>query len=391
MPVAARLSPPGKNGEQRVFCHLTTGAFMSEPIFVTRAVVPDFQEYSGYLEQIFASRHMTNDGICLRRLERELADRLRVAHVALCSNGTMALQIALHAAGMAGKKIATTPFSFVAATSALLWTGCAPVFIDIDEETLCMDPAKLADALDADADIRGLLPVHIYGNICDVESIEKVVKDAGVPLVYDAAQCFGSEYLGRSVLDYGDFAVCSFHATKVFHTGEGGAVIARTEEQLQAVHLLRASGHIGDTHIRLGINAKLSEFHAALGLCLLKRTADNIAGRKKVSALYDALLPERGMRRPGRRPGLAYNYAYYPVIFDSESTVLRAMDVLRRENIFPRRYFFPALNTLPYLPLRGQSCPAAEDVARRALCLPLYAELEESAVGKIAAIIQGIV
>ena len=364
---------------------------MSDPIFVTRAVVPDFQEYVGYLEQIFASRHMTNDGACLRRLEKELADFLRVAHIALCSNGTMALQIALHAAGMAGKRIATTPFSFPATTSALLWTGCTPVYVDIDEETLCMDPAKLAAALDSDADIRGLLPVHIYGNICDIEAIDKLGYDAGVPVVYDAAQCFGSEYLGRSVPDYGEFAVCSFHATKVFHTGEGGAVIVRTEEQLQEVHLLRAGGHVGDTHVRLGVNAKLSELHAALGLCLLKKTADNIAGRKAVSAFYDALLPERGIRRPKFRTGLTHNHAYYPVIFESEHIVLRVMDVLRGENIFPRRYFFPALNTLPYLPSRGQSCPVAESVARRVLCLPLYAELDESAVGKIAAMINSVV
>ena len=363
---------------------------MSEPIYVTKAVVPDFREYSGYLEQILSSRYLTNDGAYLRKLEKELAQYLRIDRVALCSNGTMALQIALHTANIAGKKIATTPFSFVATTSALLWTGCTPVFVDIDEETLCMDPAKLADVLDSDADIRGILPVHIYGNICDVESLEKLGKDAALPVIYDAAQCFGSEYLGRSIFDYGDLAVCSFHATKVFNTGEGGAVFAHTDEQLKAIRLLRAGGHVGDTHIRLGINAKLSEFHAAMGLCLLDKTADNIADRKTVSAMYDAILPEHGIRRPKLRHGLTYNYAYYPVIFDSEAILLRTMDALHRENIFPRRYYFPALNTLPYLPLRGQSCPVAENVARRVLCLPLYAGLEESAVEKIAAIISGI-
>jgi dTDP-4-amino-4,6-dideoxygalactose transaminase len=364
---------------------------MSDPIYVTKSIVPDFREYSGYLEQIFASRHMTNDGACLRGLEKALADRLRIPRVALCSNGTTALQIALHAANLAGKKIATTPFSFVATVSALLWTGCTPVFIDIDEETLCMDPAKLADALGSDPDISGILPVHIYGNMCDVESLEKLGKDAALPVLYDAAQSFGSEYLGRSALAYGDLAVCSFHATKIFHTGEGGAVITHTDAQLQAIHLLRSGGHVGDTHIRLGVNAKLSELHAAMGLCLLDKAADNIAGRKAVSGLYDALLPERGIRRPRRRPGLVYNYTHYPVIFDSEARVLRIMDALRRENIFPRRYFFPALNTLPYLPLRGQSCPVAESVAPRVLCLPLYAELETRAVEKIAAIIKNIV
>ena len=364
---------------------------MTEPIYVTKAVVPDFREYSGCLEKILSSRHITNDGIYLRKLEEKLSERLRIDHMALCSNGTMALQIALHAANIAGKKIATTPFSFIATTSALLWTGCTPVFVDIDEETLCMDPAKLADALDSEADIGGILPVHIYGNICDVESLEKLGRNAGLPVIYDAAQCFGSEYLGKSIFDYGDFATCSFHATKVFHTGEGGAVFAHTDDQLQAIRLLRAGGHFGDTHIRLGINAKLSELHAALGLCLLDKTADNIKGRKAVSAMYDAMLPKRGIKRPVLRSGLVYNYAYYPVIFNSETITLRIIDALHGQNIFPRRYYFPALNTLPYLPPGSRSCPVAESVARRVLCLPLYAELEESDVGRITGIISSFV
>jgi len=361
---------------------------LDEPIYITRALVPDFQEYHKYVETIFATRHMTNDGDCVRRLEKALTSHLKISYLSLCANGTLALQLALHAAGIAGKKVITTPFSYVATVSALLWTGCTPVFADIDEETLCIDPKKIADVLSSDC--HGILPVHVYGNICDVESIEKLGSDAALPVIYDAAQSFGSEYMGRSVLDYGDFAACSFHATKVFHTGEGGAVVAHSEQARQALQLLRACGHTGDTHIRLGVNAKLSELHAAMGLCLLGKTADSIAGRKAVSVMYDALLPERGIRRPKLRQGLVFNYAYYPIIFDSEAIVLRIMDTLRRENIFPRRYFFPALNTLPYLPLRDQSCPVAESVAPRVLCLPLYAELEESAVEKIAAIIKSI-
>lgn len=362
---------------------------MSDPVYITRSIVPNFQEYCSYLEQILSTRHITNDGTFLRKLEKDLAARLRVSHIALCSNGTMALQVALHAAGMAGKRVFTTPFSFVGTVSALLWTGCTPVFVDIDEETLCMDPQRLADALDADS--GGILPVHIYGNICDVESLGKLGTDAGLPILYDAAQAFGSEYQGRSVMDYGDLAACSFHATKVFHTGEGGAVIAHTDEALQVLKLLRAGGHIDDTHIRLGVNAKLSELHAAMGLCLLGKVADNIAGRKAASAIYDALLPERGLRRPKLQPGLTYNYAYYPVIFDTENLLLRVVTALQREQIFPRRYFFPALNTLPYLPLRDQSCPVAESLASRTLCLPLYAELDEWTIETIARIIKNLV
>jgi dTDP-4-amino-4,6-dideoxygalactose transaminase len=362
---------------------------MPESIFVTRSIAPDFQEYGKYVEQIFATRHMTNDGDYARRLEKELITSLNLSYLALCSNGTQALQLALHAASIAGKKVITTPFSYVASVSALLWTGCTPVFADIDEETLCIDPKKVADAITPD--IHGILPVHIYGNICDVESMEKLGNDAELPVIYDAAQSFGSEYRGRSVLDYGDFATCSFHATKVFHTGEGGAVVTHAEDALAALRLLRTCGHAGDTHIRPGTNSKLSEFHAAIGLCLLDKVADNIAARKKVSAIYDALLPDRGIRRPVLRLGLTYNYAYYPVIFDSEKILLRGMKAMQQEKIFPRRYFFPALNTLPYLPLPKQSCPVAESVARRVLCLPLYAELEEKTVERIAAIINSIV
>jgi dTDP-4-amino-4,6-dideoxygalactose transaminase len=194
-------------------------------------------------------------------------------------------------------------------------------------------------------------------------------------------------FRGKSVLAYGDYAVCSFHATKVFHTVEGGCVVARTAEALEALTLLRAFGHMGDEYIRLGINAKLSEVHAAMGLSLLGKVEDNIAGRKKVSAMYDALLPAHGLRYPVLREGMTYNYAYYPVIFDDERTMLRVLKRMNTENIFPRRYFYPALNTLPYISIR-QDCSVAESLAPRILCLPLYTRLEEQIVEMIAHIIK---
>jgi dTDP-4-amino-4,6-dideoxygalactose transaminase len=347
--------------------------------------MPDMKEYSRHLETIFSSRNLTNNGPFCRRLEGELAARLHTPYLALCSNGTSALQLALHAAGLAGRKVMTTPFSYVATVSALLWIGCDVVFADIDEETLCLDPASVAERVASDT--AGLLPVHVYGNICDVDSLADIAGQSGLPVIYDAAQCFGSAFRGKSVLAYGDYAVCSFHATKVFHTVEGGCVVARTPEALEALVLLRACGHRGDKHIRLGINAKLSEAHSSVGLSLLGKVADNIAGRKKVSAMYDALLPAQGLRRPGQREGLEYNHAFYPVIFDDEKTLLRVLERLEAARVFPRRYFYPALNTLPYLKTR-QSCPVAESIAPRVLCLPLYRELEESAVERIARIIR---
>jgi len=356
-----------------------------EPVWVTRSIVPEPDDYRRYVEDIFSRRHLTNHGVYVNQLETKLSAYLDVSRLALCANGTLALQLALRAAGLAGKEVITTPFSYVATVSALLWEGCRPVFADIDEETLCLDPRSLSENITSST--TGLMPVHVYGNVCDVEALETIAREARLTVIYDAAQCFGSVYQGRSVLDYGDYAACSLHATKVFHTAEGGCVVSRTPEGLEALRLLRACGHSGDTHIRLGTNAKLSELHAAVGLCLLDRVADNIAGRKTVSLMYDALLPTKGLRQPRRREGLEYNYAYYPVIFDEESILLRVVERLKQEEIFPRRYFYPALNTLPYLS-KYQPCPVAESIARRVLCLPLYAELGEMDVERVCTIIR---
>jgi dTDP-4-amino-4,6-dideoxygalactose transaminase len=291
----------------------------------------------------------------------------------------------LRASGLTGKKVITTPFSYVATVSALLWEGCTPVFADIDEETLCLDPHAVSEKITPD--VAGVLPVHIYGNACDVDTFGALAKDAHLTLIYDGAQCFGSAYKGKSVLDYGDYAACSFHATKIFHTVEGGGVVAHSPEAMKALTLLRAFGHRGDTHYRLGINAKLSELHAAMGLSLLGGVESRIAAYAKVRAAYDALLPPHGLRRLVLREGLKYNQAYYPVIFDDEKTLLRAMERLNAENIFPRRYFYPALNTLPYLK-ETQTCPVAESISRRVLCLPLYPRLEDANVERIADIVK---
>jgi dTDP-4-amino-4,6-dideoxygalactose transaminase len=360
-------------------------------IFVTKAFMPAKEEFLKYVEKIFSSRSLTNQGELARELEDRLAAYLKTPHVLACANGTLALMMGLRLAALGGKKVVTTPFTYVATLSAIMWEGCIPVFADIDPETLCLSPESLRECLKLHPDVAGVVPVHIFGNACDVQAIEAICREHGIVCLYDAAQTFGASYGGRSLLAYGDYSICSFHATKVFHAVEGGCLVVHSQEDKHQAVLLRAFGHLGDEHYSLGFNAKLSELHAAMGLCLLDKAADNIAKRKAVSALYDAALPKRGLRRPALRPGLVYNYAYYPVIFDSEEVLLRVRDALRRENIFPRRYFFPALNTLPYLPAREQSCPVAESVARRVLCLPLYGELEERAVAKIAAIIKSIV
>ncbi|SBV98374.1 DegT/DnrJ/EryC1/StrS aminotransferase [uncultured delta proteobacterium] len=361
-----------------------TGA-RGEDIFVTQAVLPSPDVYSRYLDAIFTSRQLTNEGAFARQLEKELAHTFAVPFVSLCTNGTLALQMAIRLKNLQGKDVITTPFTYVATASALLWENCTPIFADIDEETLCLSPQAAAMAVTENT--AGILPVHIYGNACDTDAFESLSRTHGLVCIYDAAQAVGCEYKGKSLAAYGDVATLSLHATKVFHTVEGGAVITHDKDSRDRIALLRAFGHRGDDHKQLGINAKLSELHAVMGLALLPELAANIAGRKRVSALYDALLPMGGLRKPALRQDLEYNYAYYPVIFDDPKRMARTIAAMNEQRIFPRRYFYPALNTLPYMPERP-SCPVAEDLAERVLCLPLYAALDEAAVARIASLIR---
>lgn len=354
---------------------------MNNPCYVTRPLMPSEEEYASYISRIFASQHLTNHGPISQELEIRLAQFLGTPRVNVCSNGTIALQLGLHVLGLAGKKVITTPFTYVATLSALLWEGCTVVFADIDEETCCLDPKSVAERLTPDT--AGLLPVNIYGNICDVEALDGLAKKHDLRVLYDAAHSFGATYNNRSVLSYGDAAACSFHATKVFNTVEGGCLVTQTDADREAFLLMRAYGHQGDEHHRLGTNAKMSELHAAMGMCILDKVPENIVERSIVCNMYEALLPTSGLRRPGFRVGLGWNYAYYPIILDDEKTLEQIVHTLAKDNIFPRRYFYPSLNTLSYIK-DALPCPVAESVARRVLCLPLYAGLEEKTVERIA-------
>ena len=356
-----------------------------EPVYVTRAIVPDPLEYSAYIGKILESRYLTNAGQCVVQLEERLRAFMDISQLSLCTNGTLALQLALRASGMARGEVITTPFSYVATVSALLWEGYTPVFADIDEETCCLDPRALEGSLSDNT--VGILPVHIYGNACDVEAIGHFAAAHGLTTIYDAAQAFGSMYKGKSLCAYGDFATLSFHATKVFHTVEGGAVVSHSAENKRNIDLLRSFGHIGDVHHTLGINAKMTEPHAAMGLCLLGRFAENIQKRKRVSEMYDALLPTSGLRKPKELQGFQRNYSYYPIIFDSHAAMTKAIAALNTDKVFPRRYFYPSLNNLPYLK-KTRPCPIAEDISSRVLCVPLYAELEEKTVERILGIVK---
>lgn len=357
-------------------------------IFVTAASLPERDVYDTYVDRIFSSRWLTNNGSMLIELERELRKFLGVPYLELCANGTLALQLALRLLNLHGKKIITTPYTYVATLSALLWENCEPVFVDIDPYTMCLDPSLVEDCLKNDPDVAGIVPVHVYGNACDVEAFDLISERYKIPALYDGAHAFGSVYRGKSLLSYGHASICSFHATKIFHTVEGGCVITHKAEEDREARLMRAFGHVHDTHYTLGINTKLSELHAAMGLSLLPRITENLKQRARLTSLYDQYLTPANnehLRGLGLREGLIWNHAYYPVIFADSNMRARVMSALEKERIHPRRYFYPALTRLPYI--HGQSCPVAEDISEKVLCLPLWPDMEDKLVERICGII----
>lgn len=361
---------------------------MKERINVTKATLPPFAEYAQKLAEIFASHQLTNQSANVQKLEAELSSYLDSPALLACANGTLALQLAIRHLGLAGKKVITTPFTYVATVSALLWEGCEPVFADIDPGTLCMDPASVMAKLEEHPDVAGILPVHVFGNAADVDRLGEIATEHRLNILYDAAHAFGSRLHGRSLFSYGDAAIGSFHSTKLFHTVEGGCIATQNVEDRKSIHLRRAFGHVNDNHYCLGINAKMSELHAAMGLCLLPRIGELIRARAQKTALYDKLLDLENnskLRSIVLAPGLEWNHAYYPLIFESESALNRAMAALAAQNIHPRRYFYPSLTNLPYV--KPQPAPVANDIATRILCLPLWTEMEDEVAERTARII----
>lgn len=348
-------------------------------ILVTKPYLPPKEEFLDYVSQIFDSGFLTNQGPMVRSLESELSLFFDVAHFHYVTNGTIALQIALKALGIEDGEIITTPFSYVATTSSILWERCTPVFVDIEPDNFTLDPQKIEAAVTPKT--KAIMPVHVFGYACDVEAIQKIADKHGLKVVYDAAHAFASRYKGKALCSYGDVSTLSFHATKLFHTIEGGACIVKNKDVSDRLELIKRFGHNGDTHLMLGVNAKQDEFNAAMGLVNFRHLSEIIAARKHICDLYDGLLDGR-LRRPKKQDGLEYNYAYYPVVFDSEKDLLKAFDALAEINVFPRRYFYPSLNELPYLTGK-QSCPVSQDITKRIACLPLYVGLADDDVKRI--------
>lgn len=351
---------------------------------VTKTFLPPIEEYISYVEKIWESGQLTNQGPLLKEFEAKAEDYLGVENFHFVTNGTIALQVALNALGVTEGEVITTPFSYVATTSSILWERCTPVFVDIEPNTFCIDADKIEEAITEDT--KAIMAVHVFGFPCDVEKIADIARRHNLKVIYDGAHAFGAKYKGKSLLSYGDITTCSFHATKLFHTIEGGAIIANNKDVSVKVELIKRFGHDGDDHQMLGINAKASEFQAAMGLVMIPYIDSLIGKRKSISNQYTTHL-KSGIRKPGDgEADTVRNYSYYPVILESEEVLLDKLRILSQDDIYPRRYFYPSLNTLPYLQSL-QTCPISEDIARRSLCLPLYPDLDDKVVLKICEVL----
>lgn len=352
-------------------------------INVTQAFTPPIEEYESYLDGIWERKWLTNRGPLVTELEAKLCDYLGVSNCLAVGNGTLALQLAIKALGLKGE-IITTPFSYVATASSIVWENCTPIFVDIDNEYLTIDERKIEDAITPNT--SAILAVHVYGNPCNVEAIKEIADRRALKVIYDAAHCFAVDYDGKSILNWGDVSTLSFHATKLFHTGEGGGVVCNDAEL--ATHLFNHHnfGHKGpEEFFGLGINAKLSELNAAMGLAVLPHVDSIRSERQALSKIYDEILKSTPLRQPKIREGTDLNYAYCPVIFPEEASLLRAKQLLNDRQIFPRRYFYPPLNRLPYV--GNIELAIVDSISTRILCLPLYAGLATSDAERIATII----
>lgn len=356
-------------------------------ITVTKPFLPPISEYQHYLEAIWHREWLTNHGPLVSKLEIDLRAKLGVSGLLYVTNGTIAIQLAIKALAMHGE-IITTPFSYVATTSAISWEGCTPVMADIDAETLNIDPNSIERRITENT--SGILATHVYGNPCDVEQIERIAHKHNLKVIYDGAHAFGTKYKGKSVYRFGDVSTASFHATKLFHTVEGGAVMSNDHRLITRLGEMRNFGHISTTEFgQIGINGKNSEMHAAMGLCNLKYLPDILARRRQLSDLYDSLLSGLALTRPKITDQTDYNHAYYAVLFETEEVLKSVVERLALHGIFPRRYFYPALAELPYVNQRDHS-PVAVDVAKRILCLPLFHTLSEEEVELISRIISEV-
>lgn len=338
---------------------------------LNKPFLPPQKEYQKYVGDIWKRNWLTNHGPLVREFEERLSRYLDTHPMVFVNNGTTALQIAIKALGLKGEVI-TTPYSYVATTSSIVWEDCTPVFVDIDPDTLNIDPGKIEAAITEDT--TGIIATHIYGNPCDVVTIRELADKHGLKIIYDAAHCFGVTYKVRSIYSWGDVSIASFHATKPFHTVEGGGLFAGDQGLRKKIRYMMNFGHNGphDFH-GLGINGKNSELHAAMGLCNLKYADQILSKRRQLCEIYDSKLKGMELSKPVLTEQTSYNYAYYPVLFSTEQSMKKMADHLLENGIETRSYFKPSLDQLPYV--NRATVPVSESVSKRVLCLPLYYDM----------------
>lgn len=351
-------------------------------IQVTKPFFPPEEEYQELLHEIWKNGWITNNGPFVKALEEKLKNYLKVKNILYVGNGTIALQIAIKALELEGE-IITTPFSYVATSSSIVWENCTPVFADIDPDTFNIDPSEIERKITSRT--TAILATHVFGNPCDVEQIRNIANDYNLKVIYDAAHCFGTSYKGSSIFNWGDISTASFHATKIYHTVEGGAVFSENEKLIKKMSFMRNFGHNGPAKFKgVGINGKNSELHAAMGVLNLKYIESILERRKDQYYKYQKGLKECEVQFQNIQPNASINYSYFPVLFKDEKQLLEIIDALKTELIFPRRYFYPSLNKLNYT---GGKAPVSEDIASRILCIPLYHELSSSDQNKVIKII----
>jgi len=352
---------------------------------VTKPFLPPKQEYLKKIQTIWDTNWLTNSGPLSIELEQQLEKYLDTNNLLFVGNGTIALQIAIKALGLTGE-IITTPFSFVATSSCIVWENCTPVYVDIESTTLNIDATKIESAITPTT--SAILATHVYGNACDIDLIEKIAKKHNIKVVYDAAHAFGIDYKGKSIFEFGDISICSTHATKIFHTTEGGFVVANNDKIYREIKNMRNFGFKDSVSFsNLGINAKNSEFHAAMGLVNLNYIKSIVDRRAEIFKVYDLHLSEvKELEKPQRNKDSSPSYAYYPIVFDSEENLLKCTRALESQKIIARRYFYPSLSkSLPYV--NAPEMEIADSIASKVLCLPLYYDLKNEEIETICEIV----
>lgn len=352
-------------------------------IYVTMPTLAPLEEVNELMKGIWASGIMTHNGPLVQRFEKECADKLGVPQMVSCTNGTIGLQMAIRALRLKGE-IITTPFTFIATINSILWEGCTPVFVDIDPETLNMDPKKIEEKITYHT--VGIMPVHVFGNACDIEAIDAIAKNHQLKVIYDACHAVGVNYKGQSIFNYGDISVTSFHATKMLNTTEGGGCFTLNKELDEKLRRIRFFGFENHADIvEDGTNGKMTEVHAAVGLANLRYLDAALADRKKKYAIYKQELSSNSALS-FQKVNEDCNYSYFPVIFPDETTLMKAQAALNENHIYPRRYFYPSVNTFSRLVPYTQMS-VSEDIASRILCLPLYYSLAMEDMERIINII----